>query len=618
MKSHGPSGPLKVHLSLLIILLLIGIAGPLIWLSYDRGRSAAVADAGRQMSALTERTLDRYRLLFADAVPILNMLAAAEATAGTSSQAVSARQRMLVAALTDAAHLDGIYSAYPDGSFMHLVQLRDGSAWRSTLGAPQEAVFALRTIEPAGAEDRRSRWQFLNEAGSPLASTPWVAAEYDPRVRPWYRLASTVPGIIAVGPYVTATTKSLALTVAKAHSEDGRIVIGSDILLDRIAQFLEQEQVSPRGRAFVLDAQGEVVIRSAAATPQDDRLIGLIRQMPAGSSRQVVIAGGADGREEPYLMSASRIEFSPLLQGNVLAVAAPLSDFTARSERTLRQAAAISLVLLAIGMLAAIAVSRWITRSLSRLTAEAARLGDLETGATMPPPSYVTEINLLSDALAVARDAIRSFALYVPRELVRKIVSNKGGPAAGERLEVTVLFTDIRDFTTISEGNRAEDVVSWLSSYFELINTIVEDNHGTIIQYLGDSIYAMWNAPVSDPLHVDHACRCALKLARGIAIFNEAQHATGRPVFVTRLGIHTGPAVVGNVGARNRLQYTAMGDTVNVASRLEGINKEFGTTILASRAVRDRAGAGFVFRPLGFHRAKGREESVEIFELTGD
>ncbi len=616
--TSGRSGPLKLHLSLLITLLLIGIAGPLIWLAHERGQAAAIADANRQMAALAQRTMDRYRLLFADAAPILNMLSVAQTIARPGPDTLKATREMLVEAVADAPHLDGIYCAYPDGSFVHLVRLAKESAWRVTLHAPEVASFAFRIISPADTARRISSWQFLNDAGQAISTSAPSDANYDPRLRTWYKLASSVPGIIADGPYVTATTKSLAVTVAKAHAADGRVVIGIDILLDTIARFLAQEKVSPGGQSFVLDGQGNLLIRAGetGASTAHDGLIDIARRAEAGSAGRIEPV--RDGRSiENYLVTASRIEFSPLLQGNVLVIAAPLRDFTAESERLLKHGVALSLGLLLAGIAAAIAVSRLITRSLSKLTADAVQLGNLEVKAPPTSPSYVTEINLLSDALAVARDAIRNFALYVPRELVRKIVANKGTMALGERLDVTVIFTDIRDFTAISENNPPEEVVSWLSAYFELMNETVEANHGTIIQFLGDSIYAMWNAPVSDPAHVDHACQCALDLARKVGAFNEGQLASGKPILVTRIGLHTGTAVVGNVGAQNRLQYTAMGDTVNVASRLEGINKAFGTTIMASRAVRDRAGPDFVFRALGAHQAKGREEKIELFELAG-
>ena len=180
-----------------------------------------------------------------------------------------------------------------------------------------------------------------------------------------------------------------------------------------------------------------------------------------------------------------------------------------------------------------------------------------------------------------------------------------------------MLFTDIRDFTTISESRSPEEVVTLLSTYFELMNEIVERHNGVIVQYLGDSIYAMWNAPEPDPDHVNDGCRCTLALKAAIDRLNAGNREIRLPELVTRFGLHTGEAVVGSVGARSRRQYTAMGDTVNVASRLEGINKEFGTSILVSGAVREKADAGFEFRPLGLARAKGRHEQIEVFELVG-
>jgi adenylate cyclase len=181
---------------------------------------------------------------------------------------------------------------------------------------------------------------------------------------------------------------------------------------------------------------------------------------------------------------------------------------------------------------------------------------------------------------------------------------------------VTAIFTDIYDFTTISEGNSPEAVVTMLSDYFDILNRTVNANNGTIVQFLGDSIFAMWNAPVADENHAENACRAALAMRDALVEFNAEQKRKGLPEFRTRFGLHTGEAVVGSVGAVDRLQYTAMGDTINVASRLEGMNKEHGTTILASSAVYERCHDVILFRPLGEVHAKGRREEIELFEVV--
>jgi len=218
--------------------------------------------------------------------------------------------------------------------------------------------------------------------------------------------------------------------------------------------------------------------------------------------------------------------------------------------------------------------------------------------------------------MSTARETIAAFGLYVPRELVRRIMGSREFTGrSGQRQRVTALFSDIEDFTTICEQRTAEDVVSMLSEYFDLFSEVVERHRGVIIQFSGDAVFALWNAPELDETHVDRACLCALDLKSRIGDFNTRQRTNGAPVFNTRFGVHTGDALVGSVGAKNRFQYTAMGDVVNVASRLEGLNKEFGTTILVSAAVVAAVKSSLHFRPIGPARVKGREEEVEIFEL---
>ncbi|WP_202310285.1 adenylate/guanylate cyclase domain-containing protein [Mesorhizobium sp. L-8-10] len=627
-------GPLNVHLSLLIILLLAATAVPLVWLSYDRGRHLALSAAAESMQLLTERTADRYRIVFDSVEPFVTMTAVSDAFATPPPGALERKQQTLLTALRDSDYIDGLFAGYPDGSFLHAVSLADSPAWRSVLNAPAEATFALRTIWREDAGRMVSTWRFLARTGRELSVSGPADARYDPRTRPWYQMASTVPGTVGIGPYVTATTRSPALTVARGHADDGRIVVGADIMLTAIASFLATEKVSPDSLAYVLDGFGKPIIHSdpavmerlLAAPPDaagaafaiDDPVIDAARAAMAAGPREDLAHFRFEVDGKPYLGSATIMRVSPSLEGNTLLVAAPLSDFTAESYRLLRQGLLIAAAVLAIGIAATVLMANLITRSLSVLTRQAARLGDLDFAAASMPSSNIAEINSLASGLAVARDAISSFALYVPRELVRKIVANSAlASETAVRQEISILFTDIRDFTTICEKTSPEEVVGLLSAYFDAINASVEANGGSIVQFLGDSVCAMWNAPIGDPDHAGHACRCALDIAATVERFNARQEALGQPAFVTRIGLHSGAAVVGNVGAASRLQYTAMGDTVNVASRLEGINKRFGTTILVSRAVVARCGDAFVFRPLGRTQAKGRSARLDIFELVG-
>jgi adenylate cyclase len=375
----------------------------------------------------------------------------------------------------------------------------------------------------------------------------------------------------------------------------------------------------PKEMASVLENLGTNARGATAAVDGGDPALPAVRNLldSADSYRDGIVSFSLGAI--PYVARLSRIDIVNRQEPGTIVIAAPLEDFVGESTKLLQNTLWISSLFLLAGLLAALLVARLVSNALFSLSDEARHIGKLEFGGGPRPMSLISEVNVLSGALSSAQTAIGTFALYVPRELVRRIVtSGQEGVEGAVRQDVTILFTDIRDFTTISEQRTPEEVVELLSGYFELMNGIVEAHGGVIIQYLGDSIYAMWNAPMPDADHVEHGCRCALALAEAVARFNAGNEATGLPPLVTRFGLHTGPAVVGSVGATARRQYTAMGDTVNVASRLEGMNKEFGTTILASAAIRDQAAEDFDFRALGQAQPKGRTGAIDIFELVGE
>ncbi|MEY9788170.1 class 3 adenylate cyclase [Sinorhizobium fredii] len=433
---------------------------------------------------------------------------------------------------------------------------------------------------------------------------------------------------MATGPYETATTAKLGMTISQAHRGNPKIVIGADVVLDTITDFLSRERLTRDSVSLILDAVGRPIMHSdptamrrilatkdstaPVAVPETDPLVDSIRHNPPAPGKASFVNVG----DRTYLAMVTPLESAQLLSGHRVVVAAPLDELMAAANETLVQSLAISGSVVVLAVLFSLVLAHLITKSLNQLTDSANRLQDLDFTTPIDVPSHVTEISTLNNAMNRARDAIFTFALYVPRELVRKgIESGQFTGRSGWRQEVTALFTDIYDFTTISEHHSPEAVVAMLSEYFDIFSEVVAAHDGTIIQFLGDSVFAMWNAPVADPRHAEHACRCALAVEERLEAFNAKQREKGLPEFRTRFGIHTGPAVVGSVGAKERLQYTAMGDTVNVASRLEGMNKDYGTTILASGAVMAQCGDVIAFRPLGFAQAKGRVSALEIYEV---
>nr|WP_243360135.1 adenylate/guanylate cyclase domain-containing protein [Fundidesulfovibrio terrae] len=187
----------------------------------------------------------------------------------------------------------------------------------------------------------------------------------------------------------------------------------------------------------------------------------------------------------------------------------------------------------------------------------------------------------------------------------------------GEEVEATVLFSDLAGFTSFSELMAPGELMTVLSEYFTPMTAIIKENSGTLDKFIGDAIMAFWGAPLRDNLHAPHACRAALGMERALKDLRDQWEAQGVPGLYARIGIHSGKVVAGNVGSREQVNYTCLGDTVNLASRLESVNKLYGTGILVSGETRTLLGSEFILRPVDAIRVKGRAKPVEIFELVG-
>jgi adenylate cyclase len=184
-------------------------------------------------------------------------------------------------------------------------------------------------------------------------------------------------------------------------------------------------------------------------------------------------------------------------------------------------------------------------------------------------------------------------------------------------LEVSILFSDIRDFTTISEKMDAHELVALLNEYFTEMVTIIIDEGGVVDKYIGDAIMAVFGAPVPGADDALHAVRAAVRMRAALETLNKRMEERGKPQFKTGIGIHTGTVVAGNIGSESRMEYTVIGDTVNLASRLEGKTKELGVGLVISEDTKERLEGKLVVRRLSEIHVKGREKPVVVYEVTG-
>jgi adenylate cyclase len=188
----------------------------------------------------------------------------------------------------------------------------------------------------------------------------------------------------------------------------------------------------------------------------------------------------------------------------------------------------------------------------------------------------------------------------------------------GERRDVTLLFTDLAGFTTLSEKLQAEEVAKILNMHFTGAVAIVKRRGGTVNRFMGDAVMAMWGAPVDNPRQAADACLAACEMQEDIAQLREKLRAQGLPEIRMRIGLHSCAAVIGNLGSADRFEYTAIGDGVNLAARLEGVNKLYGTGILLSGETAARLDGAVKVRPVDRVIVKGKTEPVEIFTPCAD
>ena len=297
----------------------------------------------------------------------------------------------------------------------------------------------------------------------------------------------------------------------------------------------------------------------------------------------------------------------------------PVADVNQQFKR-LAVSIAVSLGLAAAAMVAAIILARRIARPIRAVSVAARKIELLELDSIEPlPGSRIRELDEQAQSFNRMVNGLRWFRAYVPHQLVRRLMSTAGGPSAEVReAELTVMFADISGFTPLSENMPPAEVAALLNRHFEMLISCIEAEGGTVDKFIGDAIMAFWGAPEDVPDHAARACRAALGIARAL----EANAASEEVPIRVKIALHTGPLIVGNIGAESRMNFTVIGDTVNVCSRIESLAGEFAdgsaATILVSGAVVAAAGEGFRFESIGDRQVKGRTQSVAIWRLLDE
>lgn len=230
---------------------------------------------------------------------------------------------------------------------------------------------------------------------------------------------------------------------------------------------------------------------------------------------------------------------------------------------------------------------------------------------------FYTHLEKFRHAEEKAKKFIKgAFQQYVAPSIINEILRNpKKLKLGGEKKELTVMFSDIRNFTVLSEKLSPEQLVHFLNEYLTEMTKIILKNKGVVDKYIGDAIMAFWGAPVDEPEHAKLACKTAIEMMKKMSELKKKWKKEEKPDFNIGIGINTGEMVVGNMGSHQRFNYTVMGDNVNIGSRVEGLTKEYGVTTIVSEFTYEKTKKDFVFRELDLVKVKGKNIPIKIYEL---
>ena len=389
----------------------------------------------------------------------------------------------------------------------------------------------------------------------------------------------------------------------------------------RLARFLAQLEVGRTGTAFILGGGGELI---AAPDKEADELHPARDNMAMLPLARIALKQAGDGSGTEAWRSrltfdgaAYEVALTPLpFPGWSLATVIPEAEFLAPVETTLRRL----IIGLAVGALLAALLSAVLARALiaaplARVVGEIRHVESFALDQVRRHPSRVAEISSLSVAIAEMAQGLSAFGKFIPADLVRSLL-RQGVEAkpGGSIQELTVMFIDVAGFTGLSE-RMGDRIVPLLSRYLDITSEVIVANGGTIDKFIGDAVMAFWGAPTAQAQHAVLCCRAALGCRRAIEAAGVIDD-NGQPL-QTRIGVNSGRMLVGNIGSELRLNYTVIGDAVNVSSRLESANKQYGTQILIGAQTAQLVRHAFVIREIDSIAVYGRTEGLAVYELIG-
>lgn len=470
-----------------------------------------------------------------------------------------------------------------------------------------------------GAATSTVQYLTLDNMHQLISSNQGITTE-DVRQNAWYTLAEKERRAIWSSFYVDKKFAGLCVTSAAIDDKGVLLgVFGIQVSLDSLSSFIAKQKLTANSEFYILDPSGKII-----ASSDTNKNLAHISVSPAAEQS---FHSYQNGQTKNFKINVAGIDYLasfktiPILadSGWLIGIVIPEVDFIYKIRRLEGFYLLLDIVIFIIGFLIMSYIVTRITSPINRLVHETMRIKNFHLDKAPVVRSHIREVIEIADAIEDMKTGLRSFKSYLPASLVRQLIKTGAGvQIGGTKKRLAILFSDIEGFTKVAEQANPQELAQHICTYFEETSRIITRHSGTIDKYIGDSVMAFWGAPIAVDEPCQDAARSALTIINTLNLTHAPSSQAARFNFKTRIGIHFGEVVVGNIGSSERLNYTVLGDSVNIASRLVNANKLYGTTILVSDTVYELIKEQFTLRLVDHVFLKGKEKSIALYELLAE
>lgn len=437
---------------------------------------------------------------------------------------------------------------------------------------------------------------------------------YDPHTRTWYKGAINKKDNFWSEIYRFASDDKPGITNSQPVYKDGSLVgvLGIDLALSNISSYLKRLDLASYGALVILNKDNSIIASSSDFITKEHINMSYNYFNSNKNNKSLTLVNYSN---ENYIVNFAEFNKGENISWKI-GIIFPQDFILNKVHSSSRFIIAIAIVLILLSTIIGLKLSKDISTPINLICSDMKKICNLDLEGDITISSELKEIKEIDQSFINLKKGIKSFSKYVPAKLVARLFKmGREAVLGGERRVLTVMFTDIVDFTTISEKMDPETLVEELAEYLENISKIIHLNSGTVDKYIGDSIMAFWNAPEDVNGHAALACNTAVQIQKYLDEFKI--NNPYKVFFPTRIGINTGEVLVGNIGCKDRMNYTVMGDNINLGCRLERLNRTYGTKILISKNTKEMSGEAFTTRAIDKVKVKGRKEETFIYELIG-